>query len=85
MKNTKKELEAVVLSNKMTKTVVVQVQRVVKHAVYKKYYRVTKKYKAHDAKSECQVGDRVMIRESKPISRDKRWAVCKVLTRAQAV
>lgn len=80
--NNKKELEGVVISNKMQKTVVVQIQDQVKHPIFKKYYIVKKKYKAHDEKSECQVGDRVLLRETKPLSREKRWAVIKVLEKA---
>ena len=78
-------MEAVVLSNKMNKTVVVQVQRLVQHPIYQKYYRKTKKMKVHDARSECQAGDKVLIRECKPVSREKSWAVCRVLSRSQAV
>lgn len=78
----KKELEAVVLKDKMQKTVVVEVKRLEMHAVFKKYRYVYKKYKAHDEKNECKVGDRVLIRESKPLSREKRWAVVKVIQKA---
>lgn len=81
----RKEIEAVVLSNKMNKTIVVQIERLVPHPVYQKYYRKTKKMKVHDAKSECHVGDRVLIRECRPISREKSWAVCRILTRAEVV
>lgn len=81
----KKEKEAVVLSNKMNKTLVVKVERLVPHPVFQKYYRKTRTMKVHDAKSECAVGDRVMIRECRPISREKSWTVCKILTKAQVV
>lgn len=84
-KTQRKEIEAYVLSNKMNKTLVVQVERLVPHPVYQKYYRKMKKMKVHDAKGECHVGDRVLIRESRPISREKSWAVCQILTRAQVV
>ncbi len=84
MTGVKKELEGIVISNKMQKTVVVEIQRQVKHPIFKKYYTLKKKYKAHDENSECQVGDRVLMRETKPISREKRWAVIKVLQKVAA-
>ena len=82
MNKNKKEMEAIVLKNKMQKTVVVEIKQLVKHSFFKKYHTIKKKYKVHDGKSECQVGDRVMIRETKPISKEKRWAVVKVLEKA---
>lgn len=78
----KRELEGVVVSNKMQKTVVVELKKRVKHPIFKKYYTVRKKYKAHDEKSACQMGDAVLIRESRPLSRTKRWVVVKVLAKA---
>lgn len=83
-KGNKREMEAVVIKNKMQKTVVVQIKRVVKDVQFKKYHTIKMKYKAHDQKSECQIGDVVLIRQSKPISKEKRWAVVKVLQRAAA-
>ena len=65
----------VVVSNKMTKTVVVEVERRFTHPVMQKTVRMTKKYKAHDENNTFKVGDIVSIQESKPISRDKRWVV----------
>jgi small subunit ribosomal protein S17 len=82
--NTKKEMEAVVVSNKMQKTVVVAIKKLVRHATFQKYYTITKKYKAHDEKSECSVGDKVVIRESRPLSKEKRWVVVKILEKAAA-
>ena len=64
-----------VVSDKMDKTVVVMVSRLKKHPKYKQRYRTTKKYKAHDEKNEYKVGDKVIIQESRPISKDKRWRV----------
>jgi small subunit ribosomal protein S17 len=72
----------VVTSNKMQKTVVVQVERLVRHAKYKKYVRRLVKFKAHDEKQECQVGDRVLLIESRPLSREKRWRVEEIIERA---
>ena len=70
-------LKGVVVSDKMDKTVVVSVTRFVKHPRYGKYYKVSKKYKAHDAENKCKVGDNVEIIETKPISKDKHFEVIK--------
>lgn len=64
-----------VVSDKMTKTVVVAVTRLKKHPKYKKYYKITKRYKAHDEKNEFHTGDKVIIQETRPLSKDKRWIV----------
>lgn len=71
-----------VRSDKMDKTIVVEVVRFKLDPVYKKYVRVRKRYKAHDEKNECKVGDRVEIVEHRPLSRDKRWNLSKVVERA---
>jgi small subunit ribosomal protein S17 len=71
-----------VTSNKMNKTVVVEVVRSSLDPVYKKYVRVRDKYKAHDEQNQYKVGDRVEISEHRPLSRDKRWLVTKLITRA---
>ena len=76
-----KALVGVVVSDKMDKTVVVQVERLVKHPVYKKYVRRRNRFAAHDEQNECRVGDTVLIRQSRPLSRRKRWRVSKVLER----
>ncbi len=76
-----KTLTGVVVSDKMDKTVVVQVERLVKHPVYKKYVRRRNRFAAHDELNECRVGDTVLIRQSRPLSRHKRWRVSKVLER----
>ncbi len=68
-------LRGTVSSNKMDKTVVVTVERVKEHPIYRKKYKVTTKFKAHDADNACQMGDLVEITESRPISRDKHWIV----------
>lgn len=70
-----KKLKGIVVSNKMAKTVVVQVDRFKFHSKYQKYYRVSKKFKAHDEKGECKVGDAVAIQEVRPMSKEKRWKV----------
>jgi len=68
-------LQGVIVSDKMAKTVVVAVSRLVKHPKYKKYYKVTKRYKAHDEKGEYHTGDKVAIQETRPLSKEKRWRV----------
>jgi small subunit ribosomal protein S17 len=74
-----------VVSDKMDKTVVVQVERVGRHPRYGKVMLWRKKYKAHDEESTCQVGDLVRIVESRPLSREKRWRVEEILRRREAV
>ena len=70
-----------VRSDKMNKTVVVEVVRFKREGIYKKYVRVRKRYKAHDEKNEFKIGDRVEIIESRPLSREKRWAVARLVER----
>jgi len=81
----RKERAGLVVSDRMQKTVVVSVERTVMHPKYKKILRRRTKVKAHDERGECRVGDRVLIVECRPLSRDKRWRVSKVLERAQSV
>ena len=76
-----KVLTGLVVSDKMDKTVVVLVERLVKHAVYQKYVRRRKKFSAHDENNDCRVGDKVLIRQSRPLSRTKRWRVSKIVER----
>ena len=73
-----------VLSNKMTKTVVVQVERRMKHGKYGKYMTEKKKYKVHDEKQECKPGDQVRIVETRPMSKEKRWRVAEILVKGEA-
>jgi len=70
-------LQGVVVSDKMDKTVVVRVERRVRHALYGKILRRSKKYKAHDSENQCRMGDVVKIRECPPVSKDKHWNVVK--------
>lgn len=70
-------LQGIVVSDKNDKTIVVEVERVKTHPKYGKQYRVNRRYKAHDAKDEYKVGDKVEIRACRPLSRDKRWRVVK--------
>jgi len=78
----RKTLTGVVSSDKMDKTVVVMVSRRVLHPVYKKYIRKRKKVKAHDEKNECRMGDKVLLMETRPLSKEKRWRVKEILERA---
>ena len=73
----------VVVSDKMDKTVVVRVERRIFHPTYKKVVKRSARFKAHDERNECGVGDRVEIVESRPLSRDKHWAVRRVLDKAR--
>ena len=71
-------LKGRVTSNKMDKTVVVSVSTVKEHPIYRKKYKVTTKFKAHDEDNKCQIGDIVELTESRPLSRDKRWVVTSI-------
>jgi len=75
----KKQLKGIIVSDKMQKTVVVKVERIKKHPKYKRRYKVHKKYKVHDEKGEYKVGDKVIIEECRPLSKEKRWKVLKKL------
>jgi small subunit ribosomal protein S17 len=74
-----------VTSNKMMKTVVVQVERRMKHGRYGKYMTEKKKFKAHDESQSCRIGDRVRITETRPLSKDKRWRVVEIIRKADEV
>ena len=83
-RGSRKERTGLVVSDRMQKTVVVSIERTVIHPMYKKILRRRSKVKAHDESNECRVGDRVLIVECRPLSRDKRWRVSKVLERGHA-
>ncbi len=70
-----RKLQGIVVSDKMKKTVVVAVSHTRKHSKYLKYYTITNRFKAHDENNEYHTGDKVIIKETRPISKDKRWAV----------
>lgn len=72
-----KTLSGVVVSDKMKDTIVVNVTRFVKHTKYKKYHKISKKFKAHDAGNTAKIGDKVVIKESRPISKDKNFILVK--------
>ena len=71
----KRKLQGIVVSDKMAKTRVIVVDRQKKHRRYLKYYKVTSRFKAHDEKNEYRVGDKVVIEESRPMSKEKRWKI----------
>lgn len=83
MKEQRKRLTGHVVSDKMDKTIVVRVERLYRHRLYKKVIKAAKKYKAHDEGNTCRVGDLVRIVESRPLSRTKRWTVEEILERAE--
>ena len=73
----------VVVSDKMDKTIVVAVKDSVQHPLYKKIMKRTVKFKAHDEKNECGVGDRVLVMETRPLSREKHWRVVEIIEKAK--
>jgi small subunit ribosomal protein S17 len=82
-RNTRKVVEGLVVSDKMDKTIVVEVEDRVKHPRYGKVMRRTSRLKAHDEANDCGVGDRVQIMETRPLSATKRWRVVEILERAK--
>jgi small subunit ribosomal protein S17 len=73
-------LHGTVVSDKMDKTVVVAVKTVKEHPIYRKKYKVTTKFKAHDENNTCKIGDLVEMTETRPLSRDKRWVIARKVT-----
>lgn len=82
-RNLRKTRVGKVVNDKMDKTVVVSIQDNVKHPLYKKIIKRTVKFKAHDEKNECGIGDRVMIMETRPLSKDKNWRVVQIIEKAK--
>jgi small subunit ribosomal protein S17 len=78
----KRQLVGTIVSDKMEKTVVVKVERLVKHQLYKKYIRRRTKFSAHDETNRCKAGDTVLITESRPLSKTKRWRVSEIIRKA---
>jgi len=72
-----------VVSDKMDKTIVVAIETLVRHPLYKKITKKTTKFKAHDENNECKVGDRVVIMETRPLSKEKRWRLVEIIERAK--
>ncbi|MDQ5986471.1 MAG: 30S ribosomal protein S17 [Syntrophus sp. SKADARSKE-3] len=79
----RRTIKGVVVSNAMDKTIVVRVESFIKHPVFQKYIRRYVKYKAHDEGNQCKVGDKVLIIESRPLSRDKRWRMQEILEKSK--
>jgi small subunit ribosomal protein S17 len=78
----KRQMYGTVVSDKMDKTVIILTERLVKHRFYKKYIRRRSKFAAHDKDNSCSIGDKVLITESRPLSRSKRWRVIKIIEKA---
>ena len=83
VRNLRKTRVGVVVSDKMDKTVVVAIKDNVKHPLYKKIIKRTVKFKAHDEQNACGIGDKVMIMETRPLSKDKRWRVAQIIEKAK--
>ena len=81
-RNLRKTLIGIVESNKMDKTIVVRVETSVRHPMYKKIVKRTYKLKAHDEENVCQIGDKVKVMETRPLSKDKRWRLVEVVEKA---
>lgn len=81
-RGSKRQMIGTVVSNKADKTVTVLVERLVKHKMYHKIMRRRSKFAAHDDRNDCQIGDRVLITESRPLSKTKRWRVVKIVEKA---
>lgn len=80
-----KEKVGIVISNKMQKTVVVKVESRYSHPIYSKTMIKTKKYLAHDEMSECNIGDKVLVTECRPLSKKKRWSITKIISRSSLI
>ena len=81
-RGSKRQMIGTVVSNKADKTVTVLVERLVKHKIYHKIMRRRNKFAAHDDRNDCQIGDKVLITESRPLSKSKRWRVVKIVEKA---
>ena len=79
----RKQLIGKVVSNKMDKTIVVEIERLMMHSLYKKSVRMRKRFKSHDEKNECSVGDVVKIEETRPLSKDKRYRVVDIIEKVK--
>ncbi len=82
-RNLRKERVGIVVSDKMDKTIVVAVRERVKHPLYKKIVNRTKKFKAHDENNACGIGDKVLIQETRPLSKDKCWRLVEIIEKAK--
>ncbi len=75
----KRKFQGIVVSDKMQKAIVVKVTRIKAHPLYKKRYRFSKKYKVHDEENQAKVGDKIIFEECRPLSKDKRWRLLKIV------
>ena len=82
-RNLRKERIGVVVSNKMDKSIVILVERRLKHPIYGKYIKKTTKFMAHDNNNDCNIGDKVKIAETRPISKSKRWRLVEIIDKAK--
>ena len=82
-RNLRKQRTGKVVSNKMDKTIVVAIENRVKHPLYKKVVKSTYKLKAHDENNECNIGDTVKVMETRPLSKDKRWRLVRIIEKAK--
>lgn len=82
-RNLRKERTGLVVSNKMDKSIVVQIERKYRHPMYGKYVRKTNKFIAHDEKNDCNIGDTVRIMETRPLSKHKSWRLVEIIARAK--
>jgi small subunit ribosomal protein S17 len=82
-RNLRKQRVGIVTSNKMEKTITVSVELRMKHPIYGKFVKSTKKFTAHDENNECNIGDKVRIMETRPMSKKKRWRLVEILERAK--
>ena len=83
MRNERKVREGIVVSDKMDKTIVVAIETMALHPIYKKRVKSTTKFKAHDENNECNIGDRVKVMETRPLSKDKRWRLVEIMEKAK--
>jgi small subunit ribosomal protein S17 len=83
MEKNRKQIVGRVVSNKMSKTIVVEIERMLMHSLYKKSVKRTKKVKSHDEKNECSVGDLVRIEETRPLSKDKRFRLIEIIEKVK--
>jgi small subunit ribosomal protein S17 len=83
MAQNRKQLIGKVVSNKMSKTVVIEIENLVMHSLYKKSVRRTKKIKSHDEKNECSIGDIVKVEETRPLSKEKRYRLIEIVEKAK--
>jgi small subunit ribosomal protein S17 len=82
-RNLRKERTGLVVSNKMDKSIIVQIERTFKHPVYGKYVKKSNKFVAHDEENDCNIGDTVRIMETRPLSKNKNWRLVEIIERAK--